>query len=142
TACSIAVRIGEYMEDCIVKANIVGNLMMGGDYPVVFYGNAYNLKLTSNVFHDNINPPYIELGILYARFNEGYVTENKGTSTISASTSVTFAHGLASAATHVNVKFKSGGYGRWTWSSDSTYITITVTKSGTYTFSWSADMYG
>jgi hypothetical protein len=70
---------------------------------------------------------------------KGYVTENSGTATISASTSITFDHGLAGTPTHVECGFKTAGYGSWIWSATTTNITITVATSGTYTFSWYAE---
>jgi hypothetical protein len=66
-------------------------------------------------------------------------TYNCGTATITASTSVTFNHGLAGTPTHVECGFKTLGYGTWRWSATSTQITITVQNSGTYTFSWCAE---
>ena len=69
----------------------------------------------------------------------GYVTENSGTATITASTTVTFNHGLAGTPTHVECGFKTLGYGSWSWSATSTQITITVATSGSYTFSWHAE---
>ena len=69
----------------------------------------------------------------------GFVTENSGTATISASTTVTFNHGLAGTPTHVECGFKTTGYGSWIWSATTTNITITVATSGTYTFSWYAE---
>jgi len=64
---------------------------------------------------------------------------NSGTATITDSTTVVFAHGLAGTPTKVNVGFKTTGYGSWIWSATSTQITITVTNSGTYTLSWDAE---
>ena len=70
--------------------------------------------------------------------NDGFTTENSGTATISASTSVTFEHGLAGTPTHVEIGWKDTGYGDWKWTANATHITITVTNSGTYSFSWRA----
>ena len=69
----------------------------------------------------------------------GYVTESSGTATISASTTVTFNHGLAGTPTHVGCGFKTTGYGSWIWSADATNITITVAVSGTYDLTWDAE---
>jgi len=66
--------------------------------------------------------------------------QNSGTATISASTSVTFDHGLVGTPRHVECGFKTPGYGSWSWSATSTQITITVEVSGTYDFSWSAEV--
>jgi hypothetical protein len=73
------------------------------------------------------------------KFNTIFVTENSGTATISASTTVTFNHGLSGIPTHVECGFKTGVYGSWLWAATSTQITISVTTSGTYTFSWYAE---
>jgi len=77
--------------------------------------------------------------VWYGKYNQGFVTENSGTATITASTTVTFNHGLAGTPTHVECGFQNAGYGSWIWSATSTQITITVTTSGTYTFSWYAE---
>ena len=71
--------------------------------------------------------------------NHDYVTESSGTATITASTTVVFAHGLAGTPTHVAVGFKTTGYGSWIWSADATNITITVANSGTYDLTWDAE---
>ena len=71
--------------------------------------------------------------------NYDYITESSGTATISASTSVVFAHGLVGTPTHVAVGFKTTGYGSWIWSADATNITITVAVSGTYDLTWDAE---
>ena len=71
--------------------------------------------------------------------NIGYVTENSGTSTISASTAVTFNHGLAGTPTYVNVGFKTSGYGSWSWFATSTQISITVENTGNYDLTWYAE---
>ena len=65
--------------------------------------------------------------------------KSSGTATISASTTVTFNHGLAGTPTHINVGFKTTGYGSWIWSADATNITITVAVSGTYDLTWDAE---
>ena len=98
-----------------------------------------NFTLRNNIFEDYTNPPaFGGTGSVYYEGNIGYVTENSGTATISASTSVTFEHGLAGTPTHVEVGWKDTGYGDWKWTANATHITITVTNSGTYSFSWRA----
>jgi hypothetical protein len=77
-------------------------------------------------------------GTIKARFI-GAGFQNSGTATITASTTVTFNHGLAGTPTHVECGFKNFGYGSWWWTATSTQITITVVTSGTYTFSWYAE---
>jgi len=64
---------------------------------------------------------------------------NSGTATISASTTVTFAHDLVGTPTGVWASFSSTGYNGWTWTATSTEITITVGTSGTYTVYWKAE---
>jgi len=98
-----------------------------------------NFTLRNNIFEDYTNPPaFGGTGSVYYEGNIGYVTENSGAATISASTSVTFEHGLAGTPTHVEVGWKDTGYGDWKWTANATHITITVTNSGTYSFSWRA----
>jgi len=84
--------------------------------------------------------PYVDdAGTLEIHYGQpGCKSENSGTETISASTSVTFDHKLARIPTHVECGFKTPGYGSWSWSATDTQITITVEVSGTYDFSWYA----
>lgn len=72
--------------------------------------------------------------------NIGYVTENKGTATITTSTSVVFNHGLATTPTLVLASFSVASYGNYTWTATTTQITITVSTSGTYTVYWYAEV--
>jgi hypothetical protein len=73
------------------------------------------------------------------RYNIGYKTENQGSATISASTTVVVNHGLVGAPTSVTVTSQANGYGTvWVTSVSSTQFTIAVTTSGTYSFYWSA----
>jgi len=81
--------------------------------------------------------------------NIGYVTENSGTATFSGdgtTTAFTFAHGLATTPTHVEISPKSDdATGDWKWSADATNITITfmtAPASGTdnVVFSWRAEV--
>jgi len=109
---------------------IVGNYIMG-TLTINSYSTVIGNRLSSGLTVIGINN--------YVRSNTGFVTENSGTATISASTSVTFTHGLAGTPTHVDCGFKTAGYGSWTWSANSTHITITVANPGTYNFSWYAE---
>jgi hypothetical protein len=68
-----------------------------------------------------------------------FVTENSGATTISASTTVTFNHGLAGTPTGVWASFSSTAVTGWKWTATSTSVTITVTPSGTYTVYWYAE---
>ncbi len=74
------------------------------------------------------------------KYNLGYVTENKGTATITASTSVVFNHGLATTPTLVLASFNLASYGNYTWTATTTQITITVSTSDTYTVYWYAEV--
>ena len=103
---------------------------------------------TSNynvIMSNDVKGNYQTHGISYVgvdsrvKDNIGYVTENSGTATITASTTVVFAHGLVGTPTHVAVGFKTTGYGSWIWSADATNITITVVNSGTYNLTWDAE---
>lgn len=99
----------------------------------------------------NCTTPFNSTGTNYAvKHNRGYVTENSGTETFSgdgATTQFTFAHGLASAPTHVEIGKKHAdiaGLG-WTWTADATNITITFesappTGTSNVVFSWKAEV--
>jgi len=87
------------------------------------------------------------VGSAIIRDNIGYVTENYGSETFSGNDSdvdFTFAHGLASAPTHVEISpTTDDAAGDWKWSADATNITITymtAPASGTdnVKFSWRA----
>jgi hypothetical protein len=109
------VYVDNYSEDVMVKDNVFKDY---GTAFIYIHPSAVNIKVKSNI---------------------GFITENSGTATITASTSVTFNHGLAGTPTHVECGFETIGYGSWIWSATSTQITITVANSGTYTFSWYAE---
>lgn len=99
-----------------------------------------NIIVELNLFSDNVAGAISDSGTATRFFrNIGYVTENSGTATITASTNVTFNHGMNKTPTHVTCGFKTTGYGSWIWSANSTQITITVTVSGTYDLSWYAE---
>lgn len=73
--------------------------------------------------------------------NQGYLTENEGTATISAAVEVTFNHGLAWVPTHVTASVNQQtnfNTGSWSWTANQTEITIRVTNSGTYALTWQA----
>ena len=74
------------------------------------------------------------------RDNFGYVTQNKGTATITTDTSVIFDHYLATTPTLVLASFNLASYGNYTWTATTTEITITVSTSGTYTVYWYAEV--
>lgn len=99
---------------------------------------ANNNTFITNLIED-VNTKVVDNGLgnrFYWNFN--YVTQNSGNATISASTSVTFNHGLQSNATFVSASFNSTSVDGWTWTSTSTQITITVTPSGSYIVYWDA----
>jgi len=127
---------------------VVGNRMYDYSSPAIQVRYAISTTVTVSrtlILHNNLINGYYTKGINslgtedIVRQNIGYITENSGTATITASTSVTFNHGLAGTATHVEIGWKTTGYGTWSWSANSTDVTITVTVSGTYSFSWSAE---
>lgn len=101
-----------------------------------------NNRISDNTFHDwdiviETNPAY-PAGFAIEN-NGGWTTENSGSATISASTSVTFDHGLVGTPTFVSASFNSTAVDGWKWTATSTQITITVTPSGTYTVYWTAE---
>ena len=121
---------------------LINNNIFGGQtYCQIHVDNVTDVEIADNDFYDTAT--VLEKGAnvnnLIVRHNVGFVTENSGTATISASTTVTFNHGLAGTPTHVTCGFKAYGYGGWKWSANSTQITITVITTGTYTFSWYAE---
>ena len=134
---------GEYGRIIANKIKVAFNWVEGGKYPIVLYGNNFNVCLIGNTFRNNTNPPYIEAGgTLYAKFNEGFVTENSGTATIlSGNTSVTFAHGLAGTPTLVTLGATHAEVADAIWSADAINITITVPSavSANRNISWSAE---
>lgn len=100
----------------------------------------YN-QYTSNYFYGATTAQVSEYGVHnIVSGNIGYVTENKGTATITASTSIAFNHGLATTPTLVLASFAPIGWGNYTWTATTTQITITVSTSGTYTVYWYAEV--
>ena len=122
---------------------VIGNYFDGSNqssYGVYVSANVVDAIITGNFFKDYQWEKIHDVGTNTKIFgNQGFVTENSGTATISASTSVVFAHGLVGTPTHVAVGFKTTGYGSWIWSADATNITITVAVSGTYDLTWDAE---
>ena len=106
-------------------------ILVAGSFQTVEHNDFRDGGETRNLTRSGTN--------LTMHFNHGYATENSGTATISASTTVVFAHGLAGTPTHVVVGFKTTGYESWIWSADATNITITVAVSGTYDLTWDAE---
>jgi hypothetical protein len=103
-----------------------------GDNEVIEQNNFINCN-TPIGFHPDASGYII-------KSNVGYVSENSGTATISASTSVVVTHGLAGTPNVVTVTPRSTGYGTFAVTArTSTTFTITVTTSGTYTFDWYAE---
>lgn len=101
-------------------ANVISSNIL---YSTAYQGGIIYTATANNLIHDNL----------------GFVTENSGTSTINASTTVTFNHGLADTPTHVEIGWQDLGFGDWKWNASATQITVTVTSSGTYDFSWKAE---
>ena len=103
-----------------------------------FFANPIFLDVAPSTYYSfNGNmQPYALLTIVPNLKN--FVTENSGTATISASTAVTFNHGLAGTPTFVMASFNSTAVDGWKWTATSTQITITVTPTGTYKVYWTA----
>jgi hypothetical protein len=116
----------------IADANIEGNYFSSTlDTTTSSHATFRNNKFSSN-------PSWVLGSTVIFENNEGFVTENGGALTLTASTSITFNHGLASTPTEVYVGWKTQGYGDWKWAASATQITITVNNTGTYEFSWRA----
>ena len=112
-----------------VDPNSVNNVIEQND--VRNSGVTGTISATGGAFTSNI-----------FKYNIGYTTENQGTATISASTSVTFNHNMVASPLTVIVSPQSTGYGTFGVTAvTSTQITITVTTSGTYVFYWYASTY-
>jgi len=131
-----AVGSGATYENVLISNNYI-------EYSVAFalYGAADNITISDNIFVGSVSFYEYTGAItnLIVKKNHGFTTENSGTATITASTTVTFNHGLAGTPDVVLVGWQDTGYGTWSWSANSTHITITVTNSGTYDFSWYAE---
>jgi len=76
---------------------------------------------------------------VYGNIGSLALTENTGSASITAGTSVTFAHGLAAAPTCVWASFNATGYGGWTWTANATHAVVYVGTSGNYTVYWGAE---
>jgi hypothetical protein len=146
--CNIGVRLGDYGQNEVVKAEILGNWMENCNYSFVFYGNAFNVRMLGNTFRNCTNTSY-GAGVLYAKFNEGFVTENSGTATFSgtgAQTAFTIAHGLAGTPTTAVVTAgSSDAKGDFYVTYDATNITVTYATAppagtGNVALHWSASM--
>jgi parallel beta-helix repeat protein len=113
------------------------------------YGTAAILEQTGADYNDIFGNVFVNVTVskivkvganTRVKFNQGFKTENSGSATISASTSVNVTHGLAGTPTVVTVTPRSTGYGSFAVTArTSTTFTITVTTSGTYTFDWYAE---
>jgi hypothetical protein len=127
-------------------------IRLGGSYNLID-GNVFDHGTTnilqtaggSNLITDNIFASSTAISIVGGSApiydsNTGYVTENKGTATITTSTSIAFNHGLATTPTLVLASFNLASYGNYTWTATTTQITITVSTSGTYTVYWYAEV--
>jgi len=65
-------------------------------YPIAMYGNNFNVRMVENIFRNNTNPAFVQTGTLWAKLNEGYVTENGGTGSIASGTTAdVIAHGCS-----------------------------------------------
>jgi len=130
---------GIYMYEQNARNIISHNLFTGmGNKPIYEASSSAPSVITDNdVSTDNSGYTILvtSSGFKFAN-NIGFVTENSGTATISASTSVTFNHGLVHTPTGVWASFNSTTVTGWTWTATSTQITITVTPLGTYRVYW------
>ena len=138
------IRIQDWVYDVLIEGNIIGEHWEGNPRcELNLIDNCRNVMVIGNDFPSTLQQVPISKTTVGANItiknNQGFKTENSGTATISASTTVTFNHGLAGTPTHVECGFKAIGYGSWKWSATSTQITIQVTSTGTYTFSWYAE---
>lgn len=131
------------VSDVVIKNNILANI---DDYGVNIYFTAGwiypdNTIIEGNVFENCTTGAILNAGTNTSiKYNVGYVTENKGTATITTTTFVTFAHSLATTPTLVLASFNLASYGNYTWTATTTEITITVSTSGTYTVYWYAEV--
>jgi len=77
------------------KLKISLNWIESAEWPVYLWGNAFNVRMLDNTFRVLTNPAGIGTGTLDARNNEGFITENSGSATITnPATSEVVAHGL------------------------------------------------
>jgi hypothetical protein len=123
---------------------IFGNIVMDSTIIATQTTGIRSSNVTCRIFGNGISgatTPILAPGTLPVVFgNTGYITENKGTSTITASTSIVFNHGLVTTPTFVSASFSPIGWGNYTWTATTTQITITVSTSGTYTVYWYAEV--
>jgi len=128
------------------NVNIEGNIVAGFGTGLSIASPTSNyvkyVNVIGNNFKDNTSSIYYDsqgVDVVFAR-NQGYVTENSGTSTISSSTYVDVTHGLAGTPTTINVTPATSGTGDWYLSNiGDTTFRINVANSGTYTFHWTAE---
>jgi len=104
-------------------------------------GQTSRLMFAHNRWSSGVSGVYNNVPTNYIEDDGAYVTENSGTATISAGTSVIVNHGLVGTPTRVMITPRSTGYGTIAVTArDGTTFTITVTSSGTYTIDWYAEV--
>ncbi|MGQ9624808.1 MAG: right-handed parallel beta-helix repeat-containing protein, partial [Candidatus Bathycorpusculaceae bacterium] len=88
---SIGFRLENTSSDNVLEGNILRNLNTG----IKIYSGASNNQIYRNYFLPTLTTIISDAGTgTKVKYNIGYVTENSGTATITASTSVTVNHGL------------------------------------------------
>jgi len=110
-----------------------------GKRPIDLHSNSGNCTIIGNDLEsDTLSLLYPSKNIV--EDNLGYVTENSGNATITASTSVVVNHGLVGTPTSVQITRSAVGMGDFYVDTlTSTQFTIHVGNSGTWTLYWYAE---
>lgn len=131
-----------------ISAN-VNNIIQNNSFYDITYGivvddiYSQNTIIKDNTFNTVPHPVTNRGTGTIIKYNEGYVTENVGTATITAGqTSVTVPHGLASTPTRVQLTPSTNTTGKYYWVSakaaNSFIISIDSAAASGISFDWSA----
>lgn len=131
----------ERSDDCVVSANICRHESLTNQhkYGIEIESTAErNLITGNNVLNGGRTANLLDSsGTSRVNNNDGYVTENYGTSSAIA-TGATIAHGLATTPTYISLTAQSTGPSDVYATADDTNITVNYTGGGTEIFYWEA----
>lgn len=131
----------ERSDDCVVSANICRHQSLTNQqkYGIEIEATAErNLVTGNNVLNGGRTANLLDSsGTSKVNNNDGYVTENYGTSSAIA-TGATIAHGLATTPTYISLTAQSTGPSDIYATADATNITVNYTGGGTEVFYWEA----
>ena len=138
---SYAIYLNE-SDDVSVRSNTVRQGTGNNHNTAIFLtaSNTTGARIFGNDLRDSAQTATINTNSntdVVIRQNDGYVTENYGTSSAIAS-GATIAHGLATTPTYISLTAQSTGPSDVYATADGTNITVTYTGGGTEVFYWEA----